>query len=364
MQIRGGSSKGLYFKAMDLPIKESERNEAVIRVMEGSLLGDSRQIDGLGGANSLTSKAAIVGPSSLPEADLDYFFIQVVVGSGKVSTTQTCGNILAGVLPFAIETGMVAAKNGVTTARINILNTGGICVMDVQTPNGQIEYAGDTKIDGVLGTAAPIICNYLDTVGSTCGALLPTGTPIDTIDNITLTCIDNGMPLVIMRASDFGLLGDESKEDLESNQTLKSRLESIRLRAGFKMNLGDVSSQTIPKMCLVSPSKNGSALNTRMFIPHVVHEAIGVLAAVSVATACVVPNTVCSELTDDNGRLTNESFYTNFSNDILQSIISIEHPTGEFTVSLTYKWVDSQIIILKSGLVRTARLLSRGEAYY
>ncbi|MCP9756132.1 4-oxalomesaconate tautomerase [Lacihabitans sp. CCS-44] len=349
MQIRGGSSKGLFFQAKDLPTNEIERNEIIIRIMEGSLLGDSRQIDGLGGANSLTSKVAIVSPSILPEADLDYFFIQVVVGKGLVSANQTCGNILAGVLPFALESGMFPAQNGLTKAKINIVNTGGICEVEVQTPNRIITYEGSTKMDGVMGTAAPILCNYLDSEGSTCGALLPTGNAIDVIDNIPLTCIDNGMPLVIMRASDFDLVGDESKEVLESNEALKSKIEIIRLQAGLKMNLGDVKNQTIPKMCLISPPKAGGVVNSRMFIPHVVHEAIGVLAAVTLASACIVPNSICSGVV---------VFERN------ENQFSIEHPSGEFTVNLEYDIERQEINIKKSGLIRTARLLSKGEAYY
>ncbi len=346
-QIRGGSSKGLFFNAEDLPTDETQRNELIIKAMEGSLLGDPRQIDGLGGGASLTSKVAIVSISDNPDCDLDYYFIQVVVGKGRVSTTQTCGNILAGVLPFAIESGMMAAQEDTTSAKINIVNTGGICEVVVQTPNKKINYAGDTKIDGVVGTAAPIICNYLDTVGSTCGALLPTGNQKDIIDGIEATCIDNGMPVVIMQASDFGLMGNESIEVLEANENLKKRIENIRLQAGYLMNLGDVSQQTIPKMCLISPPQNGGTVNTRMFIPHVVHEAIGVLAAVSVATAYLVMS---------------EKSHSSFI--VHRSSLSIEHPSGEFTVNLEYEITHhSSLIVTKSGVIRTARLLSRGEVF-
>jgi 4-oxalomesaconate tautomerase len=344
--IRGGSSKGLFFKAEDLPADENERNRYLLLAMEGTTEGDPRQIDGLGGATSLTSKVAIISKSTTPETDLDYLFVQVVVGKGKVSTTQTCGNILAGVLPFAIESGMIEATHPVTSAKINIVNTGGICEVVVQTPNGQIETQGNAKVDGVPGTSAPIVCNYLETVGSTCGALLPTGQAIDVIDGIEATCIDNGMPIVVMRARDFGLVGNETKEALEANEPLRKKIEAIRLKAGYMMNLGDVKDQTIPKMCLISPPENGGVVNTRMFIPHVVHEAIGVLAAVSVATACVIPETVCSPL---------------LSKEAQHSSLSIEHPSGEFTVSLEYEFIDNQIHIHKSGVIRTARLLSKGE---
>lgn len=370
-QIRGGSSKGLFFKAEDLPSDEQERNKVLLLAMEGTTEGDFRQIDGLGGATSLTSKVAIVSKSEHPSADLDYHFVQVVVGKGKVSTTQTCGNILAGIVPFAIESGMIEAMHPTTSAKINIVNTGGICEVVVQTPNEIIETKGNAKVDGVVGTAAPIICNYLDTVGSTCGSLLPTGNATDTIEGVEVTCIDNGMPIVIMRASDFRLVGNESKETLEVNEQLKQKIEQIRLKAGFMMNLGDVKDQTIPKMCLVSPPENGGAINTRMFIPHVVHEAIGVLAAVSVATACVIPDTICGEFTNDDLRMTNYLNSEGYAPRSTQnSELSIEHPSGEFTVNLEYELSITNnhssitnIQILKSGVIRTARILSRGEVY-
>ncbi len=357
-QIRGGSSKGLYFRADDLPKDEAERNRVLLLAMEGTTEGDPRQIDGLGGATSLTSKVAIISQSENPSADLDYNFVQVVVGKGKVSTAQTCGNILAGIVPFAIETGMIEAMYPITSAKINIINTGGMCEVVVQTPNGIIETKGDAKVDGVVGTAAPIICNYLDTVGSTCGSLLPTGKATDTIEGVEVTCIDNGMPIVIMRASDFGLVGNETKDILESNEPLRQKIEQIRLKAGFMMNLGDVKDQTIPKMCLVSPPENGGVINTRMFIPHVVHEAIGVLAAVSVATAFLMLNDKWLMLDENIFFDKNHSPFT-----IQHATLSIEHPTGEFTVNLEYEFIDNQIKILKSGVIRTARILSRGEVY-
>lgn len=352
MQFRGGSSKGLFFKAEDLPEVENDRNRYLLLAMEGTTTGDFRQIDGLGGATSLTSKVAIISKSKNPETDLDYFFVQVVVGKGKVSTTQTCGNILAGVLPFAIESGMYKASESITSARINIVNTGGICEVIVQTPNGKVEYTGDAKVDGVVGTSAPIICNYLETVGSTCGALLPTGNSKDIVEGIEITCIDNGMPIVMMRASDFGLVGNESKDILEGNESLKHKIEQIRIQAGYLMNLGNVSEQTIPKMCLVSSPENGGLINTRMFIPHVVHEAIGVLAAVSVATACIIPDTVTEGITN---------YQCQNSDEI--SMLSIEHPSGEFTVGLEYQINNASIEIKKSGVVRTARLLSIGHVF-
>ena len=348
MAIRGGSSKGLFFKADDLSADENIRNEQIIQAMEGTLSGDPRQIDGLGGANSLTSKVAVISPSKLPGVDLDYLFVQVVVGKGKVSLTQTCGNLLAGVLPFAIETGMVKINAPTTSARINIVNTGGLCEVVLQSPNHEIATQGNAKVDGVVGTGSPIICNYLDTVGSTCGALLPTHQPVDVIEGIEVTCVDNGMPIVVMKASDFGLQGNESKEDLENNLILTQKVEAIRMQAGKLMNLGDVRELTIPKMCLVSKPLDGGVINTRMFIPHVVHEAIGVLAAVSVASACVLKGSVCESVMQSPSE---------------SNLFSIEHPSGEFTVNLDHQIQHGELSILKSGVIRTARILAKGDVY-
>jgi 4-oxalomesaconate tautomerase len=346
MHFRGGSSKGLYFNAADLPTDEKARYQTVLAALEGAGLGDLRQIDGLGGGNSLSSKVAIVSLSESQSVDLQYFFIQGMMGKGRVSTVQTCGNILAGVVPFAIESGMIPATHPVTRAKVGILNTGGICEIIVQTPHGQVEYGGNVKIDGVLGTAAPIICNYLDTMGATCGQLLPTGNRIDVIDGYQMTCIDNGMPVVLLRASDFGLSGYESKAELDAMFDLKQILEKIRCTISHHMNLGDVREQSIPKMCLIAPAQQGGLVTTRMFIPHVCHDAIGVLAAISVATACILPDTVAKGMV--SLPKSGENAY------------SIEHPSGEMTVYL--EQAENQQI-QKSGVVRTARLLSKGVVF-
>ena len=362
MHFRGGSSKGLFFNAKDLPKDETERNKTLLAAIEGSDLGDPRQIDGLGGGSSLSSKIAVISPSNTEGVDLDYFFVQIMIGKGKVSTTQTCGNILAAVLPFAIESGMIAATQPTTSAKIRIVNTGGVCEVIVETPNGQVNYAGNAKVDGVFGTAAPIICNYLDTEGATCGALLPTGNAIDTVDGIEMTCIDNGMPVVILRATDCDITGYETKAELDDNDILKEKLETIRLKISYKMGLGDVKDQSIPKMCLISPPLQRSPLgqyecglvNTRMFIPHVCHDAIGVLAAVSVATACILPNSVAKGIAIMSERTPLESEGNSFS---------VEHPTGELTVQLDSHFENGHLKIEKSGVMRTARLLSKGVVF-
>lgn len=354
MQFRGGSSKGLFFSATDLPADATERDRLVLAAMEGVGCGDRRQIDGLGGATSLTSKVAVVRCSERQDADLDYLFLQVVVGAGRVATEQNCGNILAAVLPFAIESGLYPASSPTTTARINMVNTGGICEVTVQTPGGVVEYAGNpavglATVDGVPGTGAPILCNYLDIAGSTSGALLPTGNMRDLVEGIEVTCIDNGMPEVMLRATDVGVTGYESTAELEANELLKQRLERIRLAIGPQMNLGDVSRSTIPKMCLIARPRFGGMVSTRTFIPHKVHEAIGVLGAISTATACLLPGSVAEGLIDLPANP--ELGY------------SVEHPSGEFTVRLSVSVGEGVLEVGKSGVVRTARLLSRGEVF-
>ncbi|WP_304234395.1 4-oxalomesaconate tautomerase [Jiulongibacter sediminis] len=348
MQIRGGSSKGLYFNASDLPSDEDKRNRFLLLAMEGTLEGDSRQIDGLGGATSLTSKVAIIRPSTSPEADLDYLFVQVVVGEGRVSTTQTCGNILAGVPHFALETGLIEPGLEKTTVRVKMMNTGAICEITAQTPGGILAEKGDAAVDGVPGTSAPVICNYLDIEGSSCGSLFPTRKLTDMIDGKEVTCIDNGMPVVLLKASDFKLSGNESVEELETNENLKTEIESIRLQAGRIMNLGDVSNETIPKMCLISSPLKGGIVNTRMFIPKRVHEAIGVLAAVSVATACVYQGTVANEIAEISSN---------------ESLFKLEHPTGAMTIQLQIEDDNKEPKIRSAGIIRTARILSKGEVY-
>ena len=343
--MRGGTSKGLYFQAKDLPSDSAVRDQVLLAAMGSP---DSRQIDGIGGAHPLTSKVAIVSPSQRDDADVDYLFLQVVVDKAVVSDAQNCGNILAGVGPFAIDEGLVAANEGVTDVRIHMVNTGALAVAQVQVKNGKSVYEGDAEIDGVPGGAAPVLIDFLDIAGSSCGALLPTGNVTDTFEGITVTCIDNGMPVVMMEAQDFAIQGDESPEQLEANASLKEKVEAIRLQAGEKMNLGDVSGKTVPKMTLVSAPVNNGLLNTRSFIPHRVHDAIGVLGSVSVATACVIKGAVGNRyLGDDHD----------------YSALNIEHPTGQFTVAMEVEGEQSAetLNIRRAALLRTARLLMRGE---
>lgn len=345
--MRGGTSKGLYFHRDDLPSDVAERDRILLTAMGSP---DARQIDGMGGAHPLTSKVAIVGPATREDADVDYLFLQVLVDEADVRATQNCGNILAGVGPFAIEQGMIRPDDSETRVRIHMVNSGSIAVANVVTPGGKVTYEGETRIDGVPGTAAPVMLEFLDVAGSSCGSLLPTGNPADTEQGIGITCIDNGMPVVIMRASDLGRTGTETPQELESDAELARRIETIRLAAGPRMNLGDVSDKTVPKMCLVSSAKRGGTISTQTFIPHRVHEAIGVLGAVSIAAACLIPGSVAHDVA---GVSVQSGCHR----------VDVEHPTGFLTVEIDIDVAGTEVGIHRSALLRTARKLMQGDVY-
>jgi len=343
MWMRGGTSKGGYFLAPDLPVDTAERDAFLLRVMGSP---DLRQIDGMGGGDPLTSKVAVVKTSDRDDADVDYLFLQVFVDQAIVTDAQNCGNILAGVGPFAIERGLVAAQNGETEVRIFMENTGQIARARVSTPEGQVSYVGDACIDGVPGSSAAVPIIFEDTAGSSCGALLPTGNTVDLIDGVEVTLIDNGMPVVVMRAEDMGISGTESREELEANTVLREKLEAIRLKAGPLMNLGDVSAKSVPKMSMVSRATNGGALSTRTFIPHRCHASIGVLGAVSVATAAVLPGSPAAAIAEvpEGAR----------------KMLSVEHPIGEMSVILD---MDARGQVASAAILRTARKLFDGEVF-
>ena len=342
--MRGGTSKGLYFLREDLPGDVASRDRLLLALMGSP---DARQIDGMGGAHPLTSKVAVVSRSTDDAADVDYLFLQVVVDKPSVSDGQNCGNILAGVGPFAIEKGLVAADDGETVVRVRMLNSDGIAVLTVQTPGGEVAYGGDASIDGVPGTAAPIAVDFADVAGSNCGALLPTGNARDTIDGIDVTCIDNGMPVALIRASDLGKAGYETPSELEADARLKERIERIRLAVGTLMNLGDVTEKTVPKMSLVAPARTGGVISTRTFIPHRVHQSIGVLGAASVAAACCIPGTVAAEV----------------AGPVSDSGLDVEHPGGSFRVDVSVDQSDGVYSVGRSALLRTARKLMDGHVF-
>ena len=344
--MRGGTSKGLVFLADDLPGDRATRDAVLLAAMGSP---DERQIDGLGGAHPLTSKVAVVSLSPRDDADVEYLFLQVWPDRPEVSDSQNCGNMLAAVGPFAIDQGLVPAGDPVTPVRIWMRNTQTLATAFVHTPGGRVSYDGPARIDGVPGTHAPIPIEFERVAGSSCGALLPTGNVTDVVEGTKVTCIDNGMPVVCIAASDLGLTGQESPAELEGDGELRRRAEAIRLAAGPLMNLGDVTSATVPKMSLLSPPAYGGTVSTRTFIPHRVHEAIGVLGAVSVATACVLPGSVANAV----------AVVPQQSEGSIE--IEVEHPTGFLTVTIAVEVCDGVPVVTRSALLRTARLLMRGE---
>ena len=344
MLMRGGTSKGAFFLSDDLPPDEEERDALLLRIMGSP---DPRQIDGVGGAHPLTTKVALVGPSERDDVDIEYLFLQVSVDRPEVTDRQNCGNMLAAVGPFALERGLISLTEGASPVRILMQNTGGLAVATFPVEEGRPIYAGDTEIAGVPGSAAEILIEFEGIAGSSTGALLPTGRSVNDVAGVGVTLIDNGMPVVVLRASDVGVTGYESCEELEGNLDLLQKLEEIRLVAGPMMNLGDVSQATVPKLTLVSPPETGGAISTRTFIPHRCHQAIGVLGAVSVATACYLPGSTAAEL----ARLEPGS-----------ERVRIEHPTGSFDATVRLG-PGPEPGVLGAGIIRTARKLMDGMVF-
>jgi 4-oxalomesaconate tautomerase len=347
MQMRGGTSKGLYFLAADLPADPAERDDLLLRVMGSP---DPRQIDGVGGAHPLTSKVAVVSPSARPGIDVDYLFLQVMVDQPAVTDQQNCGNILAGVGPFAVERGLVAAGGDQARVRIRMVNTDSVVTAAFPTPGGRPRYDGDTAIDGVPGTAAAIVLDFADpgdagTDGG--GGVFPTGNVTDVFDGIEVTCVDNGMPVVVAAAASLGVTGYETVAELEADPELGRRVQRLRLAAGPAMGLGDVSGTTVPKVALVAPPAHGGTISTRTFIPVRVHESIGVLGAVSVATAVLVPGAVGHDLAVLDGG----------------TRLSVEHPAGALLVEAELDATHFPPRVIRSGVVRTARKLFDGLVF-
>jgi 4-oxalomesaconate tautomerase len=342
--MRGGTSKGPFFLASDLPADTALRDRVLLAVMGSP---DQRQIDGLGGAEPLTSKVAIVSRSQRPRVDVDYLFAQVVIDQPIVDVSPNCGNMLAGVGPFAIERGLVRALDPVTAVSIYMVNTGNLARALIPTPGGVVRYDGDTTIAGVPGSAAAINVDFLDTAGSVCESMLPTKYARDRVEGIDVTCIDNGMPVVVIPAASLGKTGYESPHDLDADQAFKARLEKVRLAAAVLMGLGDVTRKVVPKMTLIAAPQAGGHVCTRTFIPHRCHAAIGVLGAVSVATACVMPGSVAEGI----ARIPQGS----------PRVMSVEHPSGEFTVTLEISGTGENFTVGRSGIVRTARALMEGR---
>lgn len=341
--MRGGTSKGGFFLASDLPDDTDQRDALLLRIMGSP---DTRQIDGMGGADPLTSKVAIVSASTRENIDVDYLFLQVFVNESRVSDAQGCGNMLAGVGGFAIERGLVTPSDDITSVRVYMKNTDNVAVAKINTPSGCVSYKGDASIDGVPGTAAAIPLVFHDIAGANCGALLPSGNKQDSIDGVAMTLIDNGMPTVLLRAADLGLSGYETREELDANNAVKEKLESIRLQVGPLMNLGDVSDKSVPKMTLLAPAKNKGTIMTRTFIPHRCHATIGVFCAISVATACIMEGTVAySMATPSQGN---------------KRYLDVEHALGATTAVLE---LTKNGELNSAGMLRTARKLFEGHVF-
>jgi 4-oxalomesaconate tautomerase len=345
MVMRGGTSRGLYFLAADLPADPAERDDLLLRIM-GS--GSPLQIDGVGGAHPLTSKVAVISRSQREDADLDYLFLQLGVEQVTITDQQNCGNILAGVGPFAAERGLIAAGPEATTTRIRMVNSDSVVTAAFATPGGTPEYAGSTAIAGVPGTAAAISLRFAGTAGSTTGHLLPTGNVRDVIDGIEVTCADNGMPVVVGRAADLGITGYEPVEDLAADAELTARIRSLRLQAGELMGLGDVTALPVPKTTLVSAPRDGGAICTRTYIPERLHTSIGVLGAVTVATVLRIPGGTGAELAAFPAE---------------GHVVDVEHPTGHLAVEVELDPSASPPRVISAGVIRTARKLFDGTVF-
>jgi len=348
MLMRGGTSKGLYFLASDLPSDPAARDALLLAIM-GS--GHPMQVDGVGGAHPLASKVAVVSRSAGGDADVDYLFLQLGVEDATITDRQNCGNILAGVGPFAAERGLIAAGQESTTTRIRMVNSGSVVAATFATPGGVPAYAGQTEIAGVAGSAAPVLLRFADTAGSATGSLLPTGNVTDVIDGIEVTCVDNGMPVVVARAADLGVSGSETPDELAADDGLAARIGSLRVAAGKLMGLGDVAGLSVPKTTLVSAPREGGTIGTRTFIPVRPHTAIGVLGAVSAATALLLPGGAGAELAEFGARTG------------LDHIIDVEHPTGHLKVEVELDTAADPPLVRAAGVVRTARKLFDGTVF-
>jgi len=342
--LRGGTSRGPYFNRADLPADR----EALARVLVAALgSGHRLNIDGIGGGDAVTTKVAMLSRSDAPDCDVDYFFAQVSVLDRLVDFKPTCGNILSGVGPAALEMGLVAPQGDTTTVRIRAVNTGARVDSIVQTPGGRVAYEGDTAIDGVPGTAAPVLLNFMDVVGGVTGAFLPTGNLIDRFDGVEVTCMDVAMPIVIARAADLGLSGSETAQELDDNKPLMARIEAIRLQAGRAMGLGDVAKSVTPKFAVLAPPRAGGAVTARYFMPWACHPSMAVTGAQCLAGCVLTPGSIAQGIARPPGGS--------------PALVRIEHPMGEIQVTVDAETGPEGFRLRSAGLVRTARLLARGE---
>lgn len=342
--MRGGTSKGPYFLTSDLPDDVPTRDKVLLAAMGSP---DKRQIDGIGGADTLTSKVAMISKSKRPDADVDYLFAQVSIEKAFVDTSPNCGNIISGVGPFAIEQGLVKAQDGETTVRIFNVNTNAIVHAAIKTPGGVVTYDGDTAIDGAPGTAAPISLNFVSAVGSKTGKLLPTGRPKDIVDGIEVSCVDVAMPMVVARAEAFGKTGYETKAELDADRAMLARMEAVRQKASHLMGMGDATGKVVPKFCLIAKPRDGGAITSRYFVPHNCHATHAVTGGLCLAATCVVPGTVAEGIAvlPPGPRRT----------------IVIEHPSGKLGTEFEFHGTAEKPDIRRAAFIRTARRLFEGH---
>lgn len=342
--MRSGTSRGLFFRAADLPRDDATRDAVLIAAMGAA---DPSQIDGVGGATSVTSKVAIVSPSTHADADVDYLFAQVGVDNPSVDTGPSCGNILAGVGPYAIDTGMVMADEGETIVRVHNVNTGALIDCAVQTPGRQVRYEGDTAIDGVPGTAAPIRLAFRNIAGSKTGRLLPTGQASDTLCGVPVSCVDLAMPMVLVAAESLGKSGYESKDELDADAAFLDRLETVRRIAGARMGLGDVSGSVIPKIAILARPQGESGITSRYFVPEQCHAAHAATGAICIAGATQIAGTIANRL--------------HVGAEDIDAPVRVEHPKGAIAIGIEANRAGQETAIEAASVVRTARPLFRGE---
>lgn len=345
--MRGGTSRGPYFKASDLPADPGKRDRVLLSVMGSP---HPMQVDGIGGGKPQTSKVAIVSPSARDDADVDYLFAQVSVDEAIVDTRPNCGNMLSGVGPFAIETGMVRARDPETRVRVFNVNTGALVEQTIQTPGGVVTYEGDQALDGVPGTAAPIRMAFANTEGAVTGSLFASGKRREEIDGIAVTLIDNAMPMMLLRADAVGLRGDETPDEIDANAEMFARVEALRLEAGRRMGLGDVSKLVTPKVGLLSPARHGGTIASRYLVPHSCHRSHAATGAICLATACCLNGTVAAEII--GGAIDQPG------------TVVIEHPAGRIDVGVTLE-PDGEggMRVARTEILRTARRIFDGFVY-
>ncbi len=344
--MRGGTSRGPFFLASDLPSDVATRDNVLLAVMGSP---HEIQVDGIGGAHSVTSKVAIISKSQHPGADVDYLFAQVQINERIVDTKPNCGNMLVAVGPFAIEAGLIAAKHGETTVRIFNVNTESLVEAIVQTPGGRVTYAGEASIDGVSGTAAPVKINFKSAIGAVTGKLLPTGRPLDVIDGVEVSCVDVAMPIVLMRAETFGKTGYETAAELDADRELFKRMEAIRRKAGVLMGMGDVANLVVPKIALLAKPRNGGTISSRYFVPDACHKAHPVTGTVCIASACAIPGTVASRIAP--------------LPTAPQGMVRIEHPSGMIAIDFDADLTGDPPLMRRAALVRTARRVFDGHVH-